>query len=130
MVENPHAHILIIEDDPGIATSLRRGLEREGFQVTWKDTGEAGVDFAQKHAPALIILDVRLPDGSGFDFCRRTSVYKTSSFTPNNLLHSLIYTERVIVSGITETERITSEINLAFAIGSLSVLFKRRRVLN
>ena len=46
MSESSHGHILIIEDDPGIATSLRRGLEREGFQVTWKDKGEEGVAFA------------------------------------------------------------------------------------
>lgn len=43
-----HPHILIIEDDPGIATSLRSGLEREGFRVTWKDQGEDGVSFVQE----------------------------------------------------------------------------------
>jgi DNA-binding response OmpR family regulator len=64
-------HILIIEDDPGIAISLQKGLQREGYQVSWKDHGEEGIAFAQGHAPDLIILDVRLPDGSGFDFCRR-----------------------------------------------------------
>ena len=46
MSEQAHAHILIIEDDPGIATSLRSGLEREGYQVTWKDKGEDGIAFA------------------------------------------------------------------------------------
>ncbi|MBK5107731.1 MAG: response regulator [Anaerolineales bacterium] len=61
---------MIIEDDPGIATSLQRGLEREGYQVTWKDKGEDGIVFAQTHTPNLIILDVRLPDGSAFDLCR------------------------------------------------------------
>ena len=71
MSARSHAHILIIEDDPGIATSLRSGLERDGFQVTLKDHGEDGIAFAQTQAPDLIILDVRLPDGSGFDFCRR-----------------------------------------------------------
>ncbi len=76
MASQYHNHILIIEDDPGIATSLRKGLEREGFRVTWVDHGEAGVTFAQKGAPDLIILDVRLPDGSGFDFCRRMRALK------------------------------------------------------
>ncbi len=71
MPDTTHDHILIIEDDPGIATSLRTGLEREGYRVTWKDHGEDGVRYARAYGPDLIILDIRLPDGSGFDFCRR-----------------------------------------------------------
>ncbi len=64
-------HILIIEDDPPVARGLQEGLGREGFTVTWKDTGEAGVAFAQKSLPHLVLLDVRLPDSSGFDICRQ-----------------------------------------------------------
>ncbi len=51
-------------------------MEREGYQVTWVDKGQDGVAFAQTQAPDLIILDVRLPDGSGFDFCRRMRTLK------------------------------------------------------
>jgi DNA-binding response OmpR family regulator len=47
MPEKPNFHILIIEDDPGIATNLRRGLEREGYQVSWKDKGEDGIPAAE-----------------------------------------------------------------------------------
>jgi DNA-binding response OmpR family regulator len=64
-------HILLIEDDPGIAGSLQTALVREGYTVHWKDYGQAGVNYARDHNPHLIILDIRLPDGSGFDFCRQ-----------------------------------------------------------
>jgi DNA-binding response OmpR family regulator len=63
--------ILLIEDDPAVARSLQDGLQRHGFQVDWKDTGSAGVLHARSHNPHLILLDVRLPDGSGFDFCKQ-----------------------------------------------------------
>jgi DNA-binding response OmpR family regulator len=68
---NSSVHILLIEDDPAVAQSLMAGLERENYMVTWKDLGVQGVDHALKQHPQLIILDVRLPDGSGFDFCRQ-----------------------------------------------------------
>lgn len=63
--------LLIIEDDRAVATSLRDGLERDGFQVQWKATGGEGVTYAREFHPHLIVLDVRLPDGSGYDFCRQ-----------------------------------------------------------
>lgn len=61
--------ILLIEDDPAVGRSLRTGLEQEGFSVTWVKQGSEGVNYARGHNPHLILLDVRLPDGSGFDFC-------------------------------------------------------------
>jgi len=61
----------MIEDDPAVAQSLQDGLSRAGFEVIWKSSGTEGVIFAQQGAVHLILLDVRLPDGSGFDFCRQ-----------------------------------------------------------
>ena len=63
--------ILLIEDDEGIASSLTAGLNREGYTVFWESTGSDGVAFLRKHRIHLIILDIRLPDGSGFDYCRQ-----------------------------------------------------------
>ncbi len=63
--------ILIIEDDPIVAQSLQDGLIREGFTVAWKSTGTDGIRYVEKIPPHLLILDIRLPDGSGFDFCRQ-----------------------------------------------------------
>ena len=63
-------NILVIEDDPAVAEALLEGLGGEGFNVAWESTGAAGVTHARNESPHLIVLDVRLPDGSGFDFCR------------------------------------------------------------
>ncbi len=66
------ANILLIEDDPAVARSLQDGLTRDGgYPVTWKASGTEGIRCAREQNPHLIILDVRLPDGSGFDFCRQ-----------------------------------------------------------
>ncbi len=63
--------LLLIEDDPAVGQSLQIGLKRDGFEVTWKRSGSEGVEHARERLPHLILLDVRLPDGSGFDFCRK-----------------------------------------------------------
>jgi DNA-binding response OmpR family regulator len=65
------AQILIIEDDPALAQTLQMGLEREGYAIIWKSNGAEGMTYARERHPHLILLDVRLPDGSGFDFCRQ-----------------------------------------------------------
>lgn len=63
--------ILIIEDDPAIGQSLVDGFRAHGFEPQLCTTGSKGIETASKHSPHLIVLDIRLPDGSGFDFCRQ-----------------------------------------------------------
>ena len=63
--------LLVIEDDPAVGEALVEGIGTEGYQVRWETTGGGGVTFARDHSPHLIVLDVRLPDGNGFDFCRQ-----------------------------------------------------------
>jgi DNA-binding response OmpR family regulator len=70
-VENQIKQILLIEDDAAFAQTLKEGLEREGYVVTWKASGTDGTNHARDHQPRLIILDIRLPDLSGFDVCRQ-----------------------------------------------------------
>ena len=63
--------ILTIEDDPAVAAGLVESLSNEGFEVHWEATGGQGLRWALDHLPHLILLDVRLPDGSGFDYLRK-----------------------------------------------------------
>ena len=62
--------ILVVEDDPAVAQSLKAGLERDGYAVTWKASGSDAVAYARDRQPDLILLDIRLPNLSGFDVCR------------------------------------------------------------
>jgi DNA-binding response OmpR family regulator len=70
MTDNEQTLILLVEDDPAIAESLGEALGREGYGVHWESTGAGGVAFARDKHPRLVVLDVRLPDASGFDVCR------------------------------------------------------------
>ncbi len=63
--------ILIVEDEHAVARGLEYGLARAGFEVLWADTGQRALDLACSHDPHLILLDIRLPDISGFDVCRQ-----------------------------------------------------------
>ncbi len=64
------ATVLVIEDEPAIADSLVYVLGAEGFDVVRAATLAEGRAVLAEREPALLILDVGLPDGSGFDFCR------------------------------------------------------------
>ncbi|MBI9046920.1 MAG: response regulator transcription factor [Anaerolineaceae bacterium] len=70
--------ILIIEDDPAIGQSLLDGFDQYGFNAHLCTTGSESIIYLEKHSPHLIILDVRLPDGPGFDYCRKI---RTRGFT-------------------------------------------------
>jgi two-component system catabolic regulation response regulator CreB len=63
--------ILIVEDEPGIADTLQYALRTDGFEPLWCATGEAALQAVAAHAPALVILDVGLPDLSGFEVFKR-----------------------------------------------------------
>nr|WP_315044113.1 response regulator [uncultured Moraxella sp.] len=65
-------HILLIEDDPAIASTLQFALERENWQTTWLETANQVVPFLQKTEQlSAIIMDVGLPDGDGFSLCQK-----------------------------------------------------------
>jgi DNA-binding response OmpR family regulator len=65
--------ILIVEDDPDIAESLRFNLERDGLATITAESGEQGLAAAlnRENPPVLIMLDLMLPGMSGLELCRR-----------------------------------------------------------
>jgi DNA-binding response OmpR family regulator len=62
---------LVVEDDLDIRESVVDCLEMEGAEVSTAETGDAGYDTFQRKRPDLIVSDLWMPGGNGFDFIRR-----------------------------------------------------------
>ncbi len=67
-------HILLVEDDPAIAMSLKVTCKREGWQITWLDNASSVLPMLHTHEAqdlSAIIMDVGLPDGDGLSLCQQ-----------------------------------------------------------
>jgi two-component system response regulator RegX3 len=62
--------ILMVEDEESITVPLAEALAREGFNTKVAGTAAEALELAGSVAPDLVLLDVMLPDGSGYDVCR------------------------------------------------------------
>jgi DNA-binding response OmpR family regulator len=63
--------ILVIEDDGALQRVLKRLFEPEGYAVELADDGTSGLECFRKAVPSAIVLDLRLPDISGQEVCKR-----------------------------------------------------------
>lgn len=80
-------HILLIEDNPGFAEGLRQNLEFDGYRVTVAADVASSSRALSADPPDLIILDLMLPDGNGYDVLR--TIRERDSVTPVLLLTAL-----------------------------------------
>lgn len=63
--------VLLVEDEPAIADNVVYALQGDGLAVQWARTGGEAMALLSEATPALVILDVGLPDGNGFELCRQ-----------------------------------------------------------
>tara|TARA_R110002096_G_scaffold28336_2_gene85868 strand:- start:6626 stop:7297 length:672 start_codon:yes stop_codon:yes gene_type:complete len=84
-------NILVVEDDPSVRTLVKAVLEHNGNQVSTSDTATEGQAKAIENNYDMIILDLGLPDGDGYEVCK-------------NLRDENITTPVLILSGEQETD--------------------------
>ena len=85
--------LLFIEDDDQIRLTLTMALEDEGYRVTEAATGRSGLDSFAGSDFDLVLLDLRLPDISGFEVCRelrRASIVPVIMVTAQTDTHDLV----------------------------------------
>lgn len=74
-VEPPH--VLVIEDEDNIAIALEYILAREGYAVSRLATGADAMDQIRARHPRLVLLDVMLPEVSGYEICQKARLDAT-----------------------------------------------------
>ena len=74
--------ILVIEDEPDLAQTLCYNLKRAGYEVQSEETGGGGLTCAERFRPDLILLDLMLPDTSGFEVCRALKSSAVNAHAP------------------------------------------------
>jgi DNA-binding response OmpR family regulator len=63
--------VLLVEDDPAIIELLRLYLEKEGFDVFFSTNALEGIRLMEEVSPDILVLDIHLPDKSGFELARQ-----------------------------------------------------------
>jgi len=77
-----HETLLVVEDEADIRELLRYNLEREGFKVCECGSSEEAQAFLAKKIPDLILLDLMLPGGDGYAFCRNLRADERTAKVP------------------------------------------------
>jgi len=90
--------LLLVDDEPGILSSLYRLLRRDGYQILRADSGPEGLEVLKEHPVGVILSDHRMPRMTGVEFLE-----KVKALHPD--------TVRMVLSGYADLGAITDAIN-------------------
>lgn len=87
--------ILFIEDEPGLQKALSESLTEAGYEILSALDGQTGLDLAKKETPDLILLDLILPQKTGFEILKELKQNQNTHAIPVIILSNLEQTEEV-----------------------------------
>lgn len=80
--------IMVVDDDPFIVDVLRRFFTRRGYDIVSADNGEACLEKIGNEKPDVVILDINMPDVSGWEVCRRIKEDPSTRYVKITMLSS------------------------------------------
>ncbi len=118
--------VLLIEDDSATAQSIELMLKSDGFNVYTTDLGEEGVDLGKIYDYDIILLDLNLPDMSGFEVLKSLRVAKIG--TPILILSGLIDIENKVRGlGFGADDYMTKPFNKAELVARIHAIVRRSK---
>lgn len=118
-------HILVVEDERAIQKMLKLSLERTGHQVSLARTGGEALRMVRHEPIELVLLDILLPDMSGFDVCRDIRRF---SDVPVVMLTALNRTEDIVQGfSLGADDYITKPFSLREVQGRIDAILRRIR---
>jgi len=121
--------ILIVDDEPDVVKLLDYNLTRADYAVLSARDGDAAAALARKHAPNLIILDVMLPGGSGFDVCRRLRQDPSTARIPVLMLTAKAEeSDRVLGLELGADDYVTKPFSIRELVARVKALLRRSEV--
>ena len=119
-------HILVCDDEAALADTLLYALRTEGFAASWVPLGAAAVERIRAGDIALCILDVGLPDGSGFERCKE--IRRLSDVPVLFLTARADELDRVIGLEIGGDDYVTKPFSPREVVARCKVILKRARL--
>lgn len=121
-------HILFVEDDLSLINGLSFAIKKEGYKISIARTKKEASELLKNNNFDLLILDVSLPDGSGYDICKE--VRKSSTVPIVFLTAKDEETDIIIGLDIGGDDYITKPFKLAVFLSKINALLRRSDYLN
>jgi DNA-binding response OmpR family regulator len=121
------SNILVVEDDPHVASLLHRSLAEEGYEVSVAQEGTTGLEMALEHSFDLLILDIMLPVLSGLEICKRL---RAQNIQVPILMLTALGTTQNIVNGLDSgaDDYIVKPFKLAELLARIRSMIRRKSV--
>lgn len=120
------SRILVVDDERDILDPLSYALERDGFDVTTAETGEAALERARSATFDVIVLDLMLPDMTGMDVCR---TLRSESDVPIVMLTARdAEVDRVLGLEIGADDYVTKPYSTAELVSRIRAMIRRREL--
>jgi two-component system alkaline phosphatase synthesis response regulator PhoP len=118
--------ILVVDDDKDIVRLVRAYLEQAGFQVLTAYDGETAIHMLRRERPALVVLDLMLPDQDGWDVTRLVRADPTLADTPIIMLTARIGdTDKIIGLELGADDYVTKPFNPREVVARVRSVLRR-----